>query len=211
MTTATVTSKGQITIPANVRLALQVQPGDRVEFVEVDPGRFEVVAATVSVTELKGMFGKPASKRFDRGDEQGDRSPRQGGAMTGLDTNVLVRYIMQDEAKQAAKATALIESLTVDAPGFVSLVSVVELGWVLSSSYDLTREQVAQTLDLLLRTKQVVVDRADLVLSTLRVFRAGSADFADCLIERTAANAGCDRTMTFDAAAAKAAGMTLIR
>jgi antitoxin PrlF len=61
MTTATVTSKGQITIPANVRLALQVQPGDRVEFVEVDPGRFEVVAATISVTELKGMFGKSAS------------------------------------------------------------------------------------------------------------------------------------------------------
>jgi antitoxin PrlF len=60
MTTATVTSKGQITIPANVRLALQVKPGDRVEFVEVDPGRFEVVAATVAVTELKGMFGKPA-------------------------------------------------------------------------------------------------------------------------------------------------------
>jgi len=60
MTTATVTSKGQITIPANVRLALQVQPGDRVEFVEVDPGRFEVVAATISVTELKGMFGKSA-------------------------------------------------------------------------------------------------------------------------------------------------------
>ena len=60
MTTATVTSKGQITIPANVRLALQVKAGDRVEFVEVDPGRFEVVAATVSVTELKGMFGKSA-------------------------------------------------------------------------------------------------------------------------------------------------------
>jgi antitoxin PrlF len=59
MTTATVTSKGQITLPANVRLALQVGPGDRVEFVEVDPGRFEVVAATRSVTELKGMFGKP--------------------------------------------------------------------------------------------------------------------------------------------------------
>jgi predicted nucleic-acid-binding protein len=131
--------------------------------------------------------------------------------MIGLDTNVLVRYIMQDDTKQAAKATALIESLTAEVPGFVSLVSVVELGWVLSSSYDLTREQVAQTLDLLLRTKQVVVDRADHVLSALRVFKAGSADFADCLIARTAANAGCDRTMTFDAGAARAAGMTLIR
>ena len=131
--------------------------------------------------------------------------------MIGLDTNVIVRYIMQDDAKQSAKAAALIESLTVEVPGFVSLVSVVELGWVLSSSYGLAREQVVQTLDLLLRTKQVVVERADQVLSALRVFKAGSADFADCLIERTAASAGCDRTMTFDAGAAKTAGMTLIR
>ncbi len=131
--------------------------------------------------------------------------------MIGLDTNVLVRYIMQDDAKQSAKAAALVESLTVEMPGFVSLVSVVELGWVLSSSYGLTREQVAQALDLLLRTKQMVVDRADQVLSALRVFKAGSADFADCLIGRTAASAGCDRTMTFDAGAAKTAGMTLIR
>ena len=60
MTTATLTSKGQITIPADVRQALQVGPGDRVEFVEVDPGRFEVVAATRSIKELKGLFGKPA-------------------------------------------------------------------------------------------------------------------------------------------------------
>ena len=59
MTTATVSSKGQITIPANVREALQVSTGDRVEFVEVDPGRFEVVAATHSVRNLKGMFAKP--------------------------------------------------------------------------------------------------------------------------------------------------------
>ena len=131
--------------------------------------------------------------------------------MIGLDTNVLVRYIMQDDAKQAAKAVALVESLTVEVPGFVSLVSIVELGWVLSSSYRLSREQVAQALDLLLRTKQMIVDRADRVLSALRVFKAGSADLADCLIERTAASAGCDRTMTFDAGAAKTAGMTLIR
>lgn len=61
MTTATVSSKGQITIPTSVRKALQVEPGDRVEFVEVDPGRFELVAATRSVTELKGLFGKPAA------------------------------------------------------------------------------------------------------------------------------------------------------
>ena len=60
MAIATLTSKGQITIPAAVREALGVGTGDRVEFVEVEPGRFEIIAATRSVTSLKGMFGKPA-------------------------------------------------------------------------------------------------------------------------------------------------------
>ena len=59
MTTATLTSKGPITIPADVRRTLGVQAGDRVEFVEIQPGRFELVAATRSVRELKGMLGKP--------------------------------------------------------------------------------------------------------------------------------------------------------
>ena len=59
MTTATVTSKGQITIPAPVRAALHVGAGDRVEFVEIEPGRYEFIAATRSLSELKGMFGKP--------------------------------------------------------------------------------------------------------------------------------------------------------
>jgi AbrB family looped-hinge helix DNA binding protein len=59
MTTATLTSKGQITIPVEVREALGVDAGDRVEFVEIAPGRFEFIAATKSVTALKGMFGKP--------------------------------------------------------------------------------------------------------------------------------------------------------
>jgi antitoxin PrlF len=58
MPTATLTSKGQITIPAEVRAALGVEAGDRVEFVEVAPGRYEFIAATRSVTALKGMFGK---------------------------------------------------------------------------------------------------------------------------------------------------------
>ena len=131
--------------------------------------------------------------------------------MIGLDTNVLVRYIMQDDAKQSLKATKLMESLTVDEPGFVSLVSVVEFGWMLSSSYDLDRGQVARVLELLLRAKTVVIDRADEVTKALRVFKASSADFADCLIERTAASAGCGRTMTFDVGAAKSSGMTLIQ
>ncbi len=131
--------------------------------------------------------------------------------MIGLDTNVLVRYIMQDDARQSAKATALIESLDTDRPGFVTLVSIIELYWVLTSCYHLTNEQVKQALEALLRTRQIVVDRSDQVLRALRVFDAGKADFADCLIERTAASAGCKNTMTFDVKAAKHAGMTLIR
>ncbi len=130
--------------------------------------------------------------------------------MIGLDTNVLVRYIMQDDPKQSPKATKLIGSLSVAAPGFLSLVSVVELVWVLSSCYGLTRDQLVQTLELMLRTKEVIIDGADLVLKALRIFKASTADFADCLIERTASSAGCTKTMTFDISAAKTAGMTLI-
>ena len=62
MTTATITSKGQITIPVSVRNDLKVDAGDRVEFIQISPGRYEFVAATHSVSELKGMFGKPAKR-----------------------------------------------------------------------------------------------------------------------------------------------------
>lgn len=62
MSAATLTSKGQITIPVEVRKDLNVDTGDRVEFIQIAPGRYEFVAATRSVNELKGMFGKPAQK-----------------------------------------------------------------------------------------------------------------------------------------------------
>jgi predicted nucleic-acid-binding protein len=130
--------------------------------------------------------------------------------MTGLDTNVLVRYIMQDDAKQAAQATALVESLSTEAPGFVPTVALVELAWVLSSCFELSREQLADALEALMRTKEIVVERADTAWRAVRAFRGGSADFADCLIERSAAAAGCSKTVTFDRAAAKSAGMTLV-
>ena len=131
--------------------------------------------------------------------------------MIGLDTNVMVRYIMQDDVKQSAKATALIESLTSDNAGYITLVSVVELYWVLTSSYGLSGQQVAQALEAILCTKQLVVERADQVMRALRVFGEGKADFADCLIERAAASAGCVQTVTFDVGASKYAGMTLLK
>ena len=130
--------------------------------------------------------------------------------MIGLDTNVLVRYIMQDDPKQSPKATKLIEALDSENPGFIALVSVIELYWVLSSCYDLSRDQVAQAVEGILRSKQLVVEQADQVVRALRMFGASKADFADCLIERSAAHAGCGQTVTFDVDASKHAGMTLI-
>lgn len=130
--------------------------------------------------------------------------------MTGLDTNVLVRYVMQDDARQAARATALIESFSAEEPGFVPVVTVVELVWVLAGSYGLARAQVAAALEALLRAKELVVERADIVTQALKRYGTGGADFADALIERLAVSAGCTATMTFDAGAAKSAGMTLV-
>jgi predicted nucleic-acid-binding protein len=130
--------------------------------------------------------------------------------MIGIDTNVLVRYIMQDDAKQARKATKLIESLDSDNPGYIAIVSAVELYWVLTSCYELTGQQFAQALEAILRTRQLVVEQADQVARALRVFAQGKADFADCLIARSASGAGCVRTMTFDVGASKHAGMTLV-
>ncbi|MFO1198447.1 MAG: type II toxin-antitoxin system VapC family toxin [Burkholderiaceae bacterium] len=130
--------------------------------------------------------------------------------MIGLDTNVLVRYIAQDDAKQSAKASRLIEALAADDPAFVPLVTLVELAWVLSGTYGIERDDIAAVIEQLLRSRELIVDRSDLVLQARRRYQAGSADFADCLIERIAHDAGCATTMTFDSKAAKSAHMTLV-
>ena len=130
--------------------------------------------------------------------------------MIGLDTNVLVRYVAQDDPKQSPKATQLIESMTADAPGYVSLISVVELVWVLTDCYALTKDEICEVLETLLRTKEIIVAHADIAWKALRIFKEGKADFADCLIERSANEAGCSYTTTFDRAAAKHCGMKLI-
>ena len=128
--------------------------------------------------------------------------------MIGLDTNVLVRYVMQDDPRQSPRATRLIESLSADEPGFVPVVALVELVWVLSGSYALGHAQVVTVLNTLLRSKELVVDRADLVAQALARFSAGAADFSDALIERISNAAGCTATMSFDAGAVKTASMT---
>ena len=130
--------------------------------------------------------------------------------MIGLDTNVLVRYVLQDDPHQSPRASRLFESLSADAPGFVPVVVVVELAWVLGAGYEVPRQQLVAVFETLLRSKELVIDRADIVAQALQRFAGGGADFADALIERMATAAGCAATMTFDQGAAKAAGMTLV-
>ncbi|QZP22876.1 PIN domain-containing protein [Pseudomonas sp. DR208] len=127
--------------------------------------------------------------------------------MIGLDTNVLVRYITQDDPVQSAKASDLIESLTTASPGFISLVSIVELVWVLQSCYQSAKSDVVMVLETLLRTRELTVEHAEIIWQALRTFVANKADFADCLIERCAHAAGCEYTATFDLSAIKTTGM----
>ncbi|MEF8707527.1 MAG: VapC toxin family PIN domain ribonuclease [Candidatus Accumulibacter propinquus] len=96
------------------------------------------------------------------------------------------------------------------APGYVGLVSIVELVWVLMDCYALTKGEMCEVLATLLRTKEIVVAHTDTVWKALRLFKDGKADFADCLIERSASEAGCHHTATFDRDAAKHCGMQLI-
>lgn len=130
--------------------------------------------------------------------------------MIGLDTNILVRYIAQDDAAQAKKANTLIESLSPESPGFIALVSVVELVWVLEGCYNSNKKDIVIVLDTLLRTRGLVIEQADTVWQALRRFADANTDFADCLIERCHHIAGCSHTATFDRKAAKSAGMQLL-
>lgn len=130
--------------------------------------------------------------------------------MIGLDTNVLVRYVAQDDAKQSPKATALIESLSDTDQGFVSLVAVVELVWVMQGCYEATKSETVAVLERLLRIRTICVENAEVVLKALHSYTNSTADFADCLIERSGHNANCMHTMTFDGKATKTAGMRLI-
>ena len=129
--------------------------------------------------------------------------------MIGLDTNILVRYITQDHATQAAAAVRVIDSLSSDSPGFLSLVVIAELVWVLQFSYGFKKHEIEQVVDKVLRSKELIIERAEIVSQALRKFRASRANFADCLIERSGYAAECQYVLTFDKDAA-AAGMRLL-
>lgn len=127
--------------------------------------------------------------------------------MTGLDTNVLVRYLVQDDAAQAALATAAISALTESAPGWIAREVMVETVWVLERAYRLPKDQIADAIDGLLAARELIVEEADRVGLAAQRWRDGGAGFADQMIALAGQGAGCRETLTFDAKAAKIAGM----
>lgn len=129
--------------------------------------------------------------------------------MIGIDTNVLVRYLTQDDQNQAKIATQAIEGLTVRRPGFLGLVTLAETSWVLRRTYGLDADEVNRVLAAVVSADEFVVENPAVVAQALEAAVAG-ADFADVLITETARQAGCEHTVTFDRRAAKLAGMQLL-
>jgi predicted nucleic-acid-binding protein len=129
--------------------------------------------------------------------------------MIGLDTNIVVRYLTHDDPTQTAAAMEVMNLLSSDSPGFLSLIVIVELIWVLESLYRFRKNEIEQVMETLLRSKELVLERAEIVSQALRIFRGSRADFADCLVARCAHAAECQYTLTFDQNAI-GAGMRLL-
>ena len=129
--------------------------------------------------------------------------------MIGLDTNVLVRYIAQDEPSQSALATKLVESFTATAPGFVSTVTLVETVWVLARAYKTAKTEILQIVEGLLRARELVIEDAETHYLALNQFEATTVDYADAVIAQAGRRVGCEFTATFDRRAASG-GMQLL-
>ena len=131
--------------------------------------------------------------------------------MIGLDTNVVIRYLVQDDKKQSAAATRFIEkSLTTDVPGYINHITLCEIVWVLQRCYDVTKQQLRDIIEGLLTTKQLIVENVEVAWKALRAYDANSADFCDALIGQANIHSGCEHTVTFDKKAACLPGFDLL-
>jgi predicted nucleic-acid-binding protein len=128
----------------------------------------------------------------------------------GLDTNVLLRYFLNDDPLQSPKARLVMASLNPSNPGWVGVPTILELVWVLKSKNRAPRSTIAATIEQLLAKDALIVERDAVVALAVRRFRFSRAEFADCLVAASAQAAGCSKTVTFDHIAARDAGMELI-
>ena len=119
--------------------------------------------------------------------------------MTGLDTNVLVRYLTEDDPVQSRRAADCLATVTARGGRcFISALVLCELSWVLRGAYDVSKADLITTLDQILATSQFVIGDKDIIRRGLDAYRGGRADFADYVIGAVHAEAGCERTVTFD-------------
>lgn len=130
--------------------------------------------------------------------------------MIGLDTNVLVRFLVQDDPEQAAAASALITGLSEAEKGFIAREVVIELVWVLERAYGLGRSDIAGAIDGLLEARELEVEASDRVAVAVDRYRKGGAGFADQMIALAGQGAGCRETASFDRKAAGIPGMRLL-
>jgi len=131
--------------------------------------------------------------------------------MPALDTNVLVRYIVQDAPSQLATAKRLIRRCVAEGSTlFVPVTVVLELEWVLRSSFAFSKEDVLMTLSTLFSAAELTFESERALEVALQLFRKGSADFADCLHVALAAQAGEQPLWTFDKGASKVSGAQLL-
>jgi predicted nucleic-acid-binding protein len=129
--------------------------------------------------------------------------------MIGLDTNVLVRYLTQDDPIQSLKATEIMERrLTEESPGFISIVAMVETVWVLDRAYRLAARQIAAAVERVLQADVFVVENEQDVFTAMIALRRGHS-FADAIIAGLGAKAGCSFTLTFDRKALRLPGFKL--
>lgn len=131
--------------------------------------------------------------------------------MIGLDTNVLVRYFAQDDPVQSAKATEFIERrLSEEEPGFVSVVAMVEMVWVLRRSYRQPDHRIAAIIERMLQSDATIVENEQDVFTAMVALKEGSESFADALIAALGISAGCSHTVTFDRAALRLPGFSSV-
>ena len=131
--------------------------------------------------------------------------------MTALDSNILVRYFVQDDPQEARLAANIVGSLTQTEPGWVGVVVLAEVVWTLKRVYHYSRDGITRIIEILLSSDQIVIEQEVAVRNAFALYRNGKADFADCLIAASAKAAGCARTVTFDRIAARDAGMELVQ
>jgi predicted nucleic-acid-binding protein len=127
--------------------------------------------------------------------------------MIGIDTNVLVRYIVHDDQKQAKAAAQLIEhTCSPENPGLINHIVLCELVWVLRRSYKLDKKNICQVIEQIIRTDRFLIEDIQLVWRALETFKEAKADFADCLLGQRNLQAGCEYTATLDDAASQTPG-----